>query len=433
MIDIKIEYNQVKAGQPASIGVMVEATAPEFQAATSIQRTPRGVVFVVDRSGSMGGGRLELVKQTILEILGRLNKDDYLGVVCFDNNVNVTVPLTRVGNLDLAKVRTDVEALQPGGNTNMEQGYRHGLAEADLAPAGTECTVILLSDGQANNGSINPQEFGQLAAAATERFVTTTAIGIGRNYQESILVQMANSGNGNHLAAYNFEEASVGLHAEIDGLLERTMADLQVRVHGLGPVGASAKIRCVSYFHKNINADSGFTAKFGDLASLEERNYVFEYKTSGYEPQVLGDYGAIQVEVKYTNVLTGEPVVVVRDFAITQVAPEHWVEPARDEDIVMELANLRAQDTKERAIDLARLGRMDEARELLRSSGQELEELEALNVNMSSRNRNRTQAMREEAAMMHFMDAAEFIKRGEESVKRGRESKTDPRNRNRDH
>ena len=76
-----------------------------------------------------------------------------------------------------------------------------------------------------------------------------------------------------------------------------------------------------------------------------------------------------------------------------------------------------------------RAGREQEARELLVQIGADLEELEVLSFNMSDRNRARARANREEFHEMSLMSNIEFIKRGEESLKRGRESRPDPRKR----
>ncbi|MCX8529567.1 MAG: VWA domain-containing protein, partial [Rhodoluna sp.] len=112
-MEIKIEHNQVKLGEPTSLGLMLELTAPTAPTREAdLARKAKSIVFVIDRSGSMGGGRLEMVKNTILDTLARLNRDDYLSVVTFDDHANVDVPLTKIANLDLSAVRNTISALQ---------------------------------------------------------------------------------------------------------------------------------------------------------------------------------------------------------------------------------------------------------------------------------------------------------------------------------
>ena len=426
-VEIKIECTSIKAGSPASVGLMVEVNAPEA-AATTITRPAKGIVFVVDRSGSMGGGRLELVKQSMLDTVGRVSKDDYLAVVAFDNMIDIVLPMTKVGNMQLKDVRKKIQDLDPRGGTNLEVGFRYGLAEATRAPKGVEVQVILLSDGAANQGIVDPVELGKLAAAATEHLISTSTVGIGERYDENILVALSNTGNGNHFAAVRQEEASVGLEAEIDGLLARTMGDIEVWVHVDEEFKRGKGIRSIQK-PKSLKLETGSANfSFGELASLEERNFVFEL-TTGSNPVSTKRFAYVAVDVSYTDLVTGQRGGYGQKYEIEVIDPANWVEPARDEDIVMELANLRAQDTKERAIELMRAGRDAEARELLQQIGAGLEELEALSYNMSTRNRARARAQRQEFYDLSMMESEEFIKRGEESLKRGRESKPDPRKR----
>ena len=178
---------------------------------------------------------------------------------------------------------------------------------------------------------------------------------------------------------------------------------------------------------KNI-LDGSATFEFADLSSLEERNFVFELSSRGREIKET-KHVYIAIEASFTNLLTGETEHVGQKYAIEVIDEAAWIEPARNEDIVMELAQLRAQDAKEQAINLMRAGREAEARELLERVGAGLEELEALSYDMSERNRARARANRLEFSELSMLQGEEFIKRGEESLKRGRESKPDPRKR----
>ena len=431
MNNIKIEYQQIKSGTSASIGLMVEIDAPEARVTNVVERPARGVVFVVDRSGSMGGGRLEVVKSTILDILGQLDKNDYLSLVTFDDQVDVAVPLQRVGDLDLATTRKLIGDLQTGGSTNLERGYRFGLGEAANAPAGVEVNVILLSDGHANQGSQDPVALAQLAAAATEHLISTSTLGIGESYDERILVEMSNTGRGNHFAAVNFAEAALGLNEEIASLLTRTLSNLAVTVKLEGALQAHGRTSTPNYVHRTRNLPHrAVRFELGDMGSLEERNFVAELKTGAIEIETAPNAGTIIVEVEYLDEITGQQVKLEKSFEIALIHPDNWVEPARDEDIVMELATVRAQSVKERAIELARQGDMRAAHELLDQVGLNIDEMSANMQDLSPRNRVRAERHRRELSELSNMNGEMFMKRSAESIKRGLNSKPDPRKNN---
>ena len=430
MMEIKIEYNCLKADQKSALGLMFEVTAPEAPADDAPKaREPKGIVFVIDRSGSMGGGRLELVKQTILDLLPRLGSDDYLSVVTFDSHARVELELTQLKTANMAELRQKIGAIQTGGNTNLEAGYRFGLAEAAKAPAGVESTLVLLSDGQANNGETDPALLGQLAAAATEHLVTTSTIGIGEGYDETILDAMSISGTGNHFAAFRLEEAVDGLSDELDGLLKKTVANLKVEIEALGTFNTEDfRVRKVNYLREFKTFPGKATANLGDLASKEEKNFVFEVTLPAQSVPNTTLLQAIRVTYEYEDLILARKVTAGQIFELEVATAETYVEPAKNEDIVAELQALRLQDVKEQAIQLMREGREQEARDLIKQAGLDFEEMLMRLQSLSGRNRERMNMQSAEfMMMMELNDRDEFMKRGTESINRARKSKPDPR------
>ena len=390
-MEIKIEHNQVKKGEPTSLGLMLELTAPTAPVREAdLARKAKSLVFVIDRSGSMGGGRLEMVKNTILDTLARLNRDDYLSVVTFDDDAQVEVPLTKIGDLDVRAVREKIAALQTGGSTNIELGYRFGLAQAANSPEGVEATLMLLSDGHANAGVVDPDSLGQLAAAAIEHFVTTTTLGIGSGYDERILDSMADSGNGSHIAALELQEAVDGLQAEIDDLLMKTMTDVKFTI-AFAPDYHMRRnnVRKVRHMRKFRKSETGATAEIGDLSSAEEKNVVFELTLDAHDRAPLGMQEGFTVRWSYVDATVNQLVEGSKTFEVELVDEQEWVEPSRDEDIVAELKAIRLQDVRDRALALYQAGREQEADDLLRAAGEELQQFMDSSLYMSDRSRAR--------------------------------------------
>ncbi len=430
MMEIKIEYNCLKAEEKSALGLMFEVTAPESPADdTPKAREPKGIVFVIDRSGSMGNGRLELVKQTITDMLPRLGAEDYLSVVTFDDSARVELELTQIKDAKLADLVKKIGEIQTGGSTNIEAGYRFGLAEAAKAPAGVESTLVLLSDGEANRGVTDPAQLGQLAAAATEHMVTTSTIGIGEGYDETILDAMSISGTGNHFAAYRLEEAVDGLSDELDGLLKKTVANLKVEIEAIGSFNTDEfKVRKVNYLRDFKTYPGKATANLGDLASKEEKNFVFEVTLPAQFVENTTLVQAISVKYEYEDLVLARKVTGGQTFELEVATANDYVAPAKNEDIVVELKAMRMQDIKEQAIALMRDGRELEARELIKQAGKEFEQLLDDMKNMSARNQVRMYSQLSEVEEMStFSNRDEFMKRGTESVNRGRKSKPDPR------
>ncbi len=425
-VNIKAEHGTVKVGEKNSLGLMIELTAPVAQATEATQRTPKGVIFCIDKSGSMGGGRLDLVKKSVLDLLARLNREDYFGVVSFDSNVTIEVPVGKLADLNPDETRKAIQHISLGGNTNLERGYRHAIAEAAKLPEGIESTVILLSDGQANAGVADPAQLAQLAAAATEHLISTSTLGIGEGYDEKILDALSISGQGNHFAAVRLAEAVAGLEAEFDGLLARTMEDVKIAIKCEAGFGNS-EWRAVTASTGSNWEPGAIEAKLGNLASGESKNFVFEVNLEAQREISERPRLAFMVFVDYRDLVTGTTERLEKSFYVDVASAADFVEPARDEDILAELAALRAEDRKEEAVELMRRGDTEGARRIIEALGRDFEEMMRDYLNLSERQRARMGDSYDELIVMQAMAPEEFVKRGVESVNRGRRSKTDGR------
>jgi uncharacterized protein with von Willebrand factor type A (vWA) domain len=150
--------------------------------------------IVIDRSGSMAGEKLEQAKKSCLDIYESLNSSDRLTVLAFDDEVVSVVNPQTPPNL----VKERIMALEPGGSTNLSKGWYLGLLELQTYTTDKHINrLILLSDGQANQGEQKPSTLGsESSRARNEMGITTSTIGIGTDFQEDILATLANESGG---------------------------------------------------------------------------------------------------------------------------------------------------------------------------------------------------------------------------------------------
>lgn len=419
----RLEVPIIREGQPTKVGALVEVTAPSVE---KQNRRPRqqAVVFVIDRSGSMSGKPLDLVKNSINEIIGRLAPTDLVSVISFDTGVIKHVPLVQIGKMSIQGIRRDVSEIQAGGGTNIELGYTIGLQEATKAPSGVESRVILLSDGQANHGLIDPDSFAKTAASATEHLIKTSTIGIGDGYDERILDQMARAGAGNHFAAVEVDEAVTGLNDEIDGLLGRSLEDVHIEV--LLPDIDGLEIEALGYTRKLRKTSRGLIANYGELASNETRGFAFVITIPAMS---LSRYGSLEFgfKAKAIDVTSGERLraISLKDLQIVEAS--RYKVPARDENVAAEVMAFRLAEIKKAAADAAWSGDMNLARKIIRQAQGEVEAIAKHLDKLSPRLKQKIVEERSELAQFIHYREAEFSKRATESSFRSATSKIDPR------
>ena len=420
----RLDVPRIKAGATHKIGLLVEVGAPELST-TNLVRNPQAVIFVVDRSGSMGDGRLELVKNTIGEMVGRLAPTDYLSIVSFDTETEIHVPLKQVKELNPQNIRRDLVALQPRGGTNIELGFAAGMIQAGSAPEGVESRLVLLSDGHANTGHEDPEAFAKLAANATEHLVKTSAIGIGEGYDERILRSLADAGQGNHFAAVKLDEAVAGLQDEIDGLLERSLRDIEIKITTPKEINGFS-IKPVGYVRNVEKHSTGIEARVGDLSSKETRGYAFLVSLPSLKTE-LGTELEFEVQVSGTSV-EGETRLEQSSKLTLEIADaQGFVPPAKDEDVAAEIMAYRLTEIKEAAADAAYRGDHEAAKRIIRAAHNDIEDIIKNFKRLSPRLQARILAERDELTEILNYRQVEFSKRVYESSFRSARSKSDPR------
>jgi Ca-activated chloride channel family protein len=177
-------------------------------------RVPLSVAMVIDRSGSMQGGRLQAAKDGIQQFVSKLHPEDEVCLVAYDDEVSVPLPLTQVQGFRplLPEILSSIDV---GGCTDLHSGWLEGAQQ--LAPRSGQdrmCRVVLLSDGHANRGIQNIanvcEQVSQLAAAG----ITTSTVGIGLDFNERLMTEMAIAGQGTAMYGDRSEDLFEPLEAE---------------------------------------------------------------------------------------------------------------------------------------------------------------------------------------------------------------------------
>lgn len=162
------------------------------------ERPPVNLGFAVDRSGSMAGTKLPLAKEAVGAALGRLGARDRFAIVAYDNVVDVTVPSTPATPAARAGGIEALSALSARGGTDLGGGWLTACGEVAGALTGdTVGRCLLLTDGLANQGIVDPAELRGHAAALRARGVSTSTFGVGDDFDEELLGNLADAGGGN--------------------------------------------------------------------------------------------------------------------------------------------------------------------------------------------------------------------------------------------
>lgn len=207
------------------------------------ERAPLNIALVIDASGSMGGGKLEAAKEAALGLAERLTERDRLTVVSFASDVLVHLDGVAVTADNAARIRSEISRLQTRGKTLLSGGWFAGVeCAARITEEHQRMTprVIILSDGHANEGIVDPQELCEHAGELRLRGVLTSCLGIGDGYDEQLLRGIAESGGGRLHDAELTSEISSVLLGELDDIFGTVVEDAQIEL--AAPTGAQVEV-----------------------------------------------------------------------------------------------------------------------------------------------------------------------------------------------
>ena len=161
-------------------------------AAADAARLPVDLALVMDTSGSMSGsGKITEARRAAAALVDARGPEDAFALIRFADRAQVVRPL---GHHPKDLLRLAIGDLSPDGGTNLSEGLLAGFDEARRG-SGSVRKVILMTDGQANQGVTSAEALARLADRAG---VTVSTIGVGLDFNESLLASMADSGHGRY-------------------------------------------------------------------------------------------------------------------------------------------------------------------------------------------------------------------------------------------
>jgi Ca-activated chloride channel family protein len=260
------------------------------------------LTFVVDVSGSMDlENRLGLVKRGLRLLVNELRPTDQVALVVYGSTAHVILNPTSAAEPEV--ILDAIERLQPEGATNAEAGLQLGyqIAARAFDPEAIN-RVILCSDGVANVGDTGPDSILRTIEdyAARDIYLSTIGFGMG-NFNDVLMEQLADKGNGNYAYVDTLDEARRVFVENLTGMLQVIARDAKVQVE-FDPAVVS-RYRLLGYENRDI-ADEQFrddTVDAGEVGAGHSVTALYEIK---FHDEAVGD--ALQVRIRYADPETKE-------------------------------------------------------------------------------------------------------------------------------
>ncbi len=332
-LKIIAERQKLVAEIPATIDILLRLAAPD---AVNDNKRPRlNLSLVIDRSGSMQGRKIIEAREAAKYCIDQLLPADRISAVIFDSDIDILIPSQPVENKELLK--RAINSVQTSGSTNLHGAWNSGTNEVARHLNNEAINrVLLITDGQANVGETRSDRLADHSRRAALDGVSTSTIGIGRDFSEDLLLSMAETGQGNAWHVQEPDDMRRIFETELRGLVNQFAHSVKM----------------------TITTADGVTVEdiLNDFQSLPDQSYDLPNLRSGSPLEIvvrlklpalpIGTSELARFEISYTNQQTTLRDSVNAVLAAEFASPEEVAElPANSDvaEVVQLLMNARAR------------------------------------------------------------------------------------------
>ena len=328
-------------------------------------RIPANIAIVLDKSGSMGGQKIDYARQAAIHGISKLNKDDIVSVVTYDTQVNVIVPATKV--TDKADINRLIQGIRANGNTALFAGVSKGAAELRKFISSNQVNrVILLSDGLANVGPKSPSELGQLGASLSKEGISVTTIGLGLGYNEDLMTQLAGFSDGNHAFVEQPSDLVKIFQYEFGDVLSVVAQDVNIIIE------CGENIRPIRILgRKGDIIGNTISTRLNQLYSGQEKFILLEVEVPAHKANT--NTAIASVKIDYNNLYTHSRYRLNDSVSVSFSASEKEVEESIDSKVYESSVEQIANEYSKEALILRDKGDIKGARQILKKSADYLQ------------------------------------------------------------
>jgi len=344
---------------------MANVKAPMFEPKL---RAPINLCAVIDRSGSMDGAKLILVKKTLEFIVSQLKPGDSFGMVTFESEVETNLKLTKMDEEGKDLARQRIKKIVSAGSTNLSGGMIAGLELIQQCPQTEVTSVLLMTDGLANVGVIASTAIVTLVKSQLEKLASACTIftfGFGSDHDDKMLKGVSEAGKGLYYFLENEDGIPQAFGNCLGGLISVVAQNIKLHLEPLS--GTKIKKILSKKFKTTEIVEDGQTIyelNIGDLYSEEERNILCELEVAALSSP-MNDCNLVKFVLTYFNVVSSTSNKTETILMLDR--PEDILPAQRASDICLDKQRNRilAADALEEANQLGNSDKLEEARNIL--------------------------------------------------------------------
>jgi Ca-activated chloride channel family protein len=280
--------DKVLKGSDGQVSVSLSMDAAEIPRSDHRPAEHADIVIVLDRSGSMAGQKLSDARLAVMQLIDQMTAGDRLAIVTYSNGVQLLSPLVNMDEARRGQLKIVVGRVNADGGTNLGAGLKHGIQALMQTPAsGRQRRVILISDGQANQGIVDPRELGEMASGAAAHNFSVSTVGVGHDFNEILMTTLADHGAGRYYFLEDPKRFALVFEKEFQATRNVAASGVEILV----PLEKGIRLVNAGGYPIQVK-DGQAVIRSGDLLSGQQRNFflTFQVPTDKEEEFALGGF-----------------------------------------------------------------------------------------------------------------------------------------------
>ena len=301
-----------------------------------------------------GENKFPLAVQAIEHSLRLLREEDRFSIVVYDNEVDVLAHSVNATPAAIRQALIALSSIHPRGSTDLCAGWTRGCSsQAEFVSHERTTRVLLLTDGLANQGVQDRDVLARYSSDSRQRGVATSTFGVGADFDERLLRDMAHEGGGNFYFLETARQIPDLITSELGEALEVVMPQAAIELD----LPHSAEAEVLNRFRSSF-ADNSLRIELGDVVSAQEVEVLVRVNFPRGEN---GERAALQAR------LVGRTGDVIHSAAIEWTYASHADNDrqARDREVDRRVADIYASRARAEATEANRRGDFAGARKVI--------------------------------------------------------------------
>lgn len=213
---------------------------------SDFNRPKINVVIALDISGSMSSSfnsyyydnsdksdnksKMKIAEECLNNLIDKLNPDDRLGIVLFDNQAYLGKKISLISETDTEALKNHILEVEARGGTNFSAGYKEGTSLFDeyLEDDSYQNRIIVITDAMPNLGDTSSTGLMGMIEENSKNKIYTSLIGVGVDFNTELTEKISNVTGANYYSVHSSEEFNKTLAEEFDYMITPLIYDLDL-------------------------------------------------------------------------------------------------------------------------------------------------------------------------------------------------------------